>query len=190
MTHDDAPRRPTAGALPLSPGDWELDPLHSAVRFTVRHLGIAKVQGRFERFTAELHIGVTAGDVRVGAEIALTSLDTGNADRDTRTRSAELLDVERRPTMTFRSTGVRGAGERWSMEGALTIGDVTRPVRLAVRFRGLVDSPGDGRRRAGFEATGEIRRGDYGLDFGAGLLGDVVKVRLDMRFVEPEVREG
>lgn len=92
--------------------------------------------------------------------------------------------------MTFRSTRVRGAGEEWSMEGELTIGDVTRPVTLAVEFGGLVDSPGTVAGTAGFEATGEIRRSDYGLDFGAGLLGDVVKVQLDMQFVEPESQEG
>ncbi|WP_327346551.1 YceI family protein [Streptomyces europaeiscabiei] len=190
MNPNDAPQAPTASALPLSPGHWELDPLHSAVNFTIRHLGIAKVRGRFERFTAELHAGGTVDDVRVGAEISLASLDTGNPDRDAHTRSADLLDVEKRPTMTFRSTRVRGAGEEWSMEGDLTIGDVTRPVTLAVEFGGIVDSPGDGRRHAGFEATGEIRRSDYGLDFGAGLLGDVVKVQLDMQFVEPEGQEG
>lgn len=190
MTQDNVSHTPTAASLPLSPGDWELDPLHSAVNFTIRHLGIAKVRGRFERFTAELHAGGTVDDVRVSAEIALASLDTGNPDRDAHTRSADLLDVEKRPTMAFRSTRVRGAGEEWSMEGDLTIGDVTRPVTLAVEFGGVVDSPGDGRRHAGFEATGEIRRSDYGLDFGSGLLGDVVKVQLDMQFVEPEGREG
>ncbi|UUU21199.1 YceI family protein [Streptomyces sp. DSM 40750] len=190
MTQDNASHTPTTTALPLSPGEWELDPLHSAVNFTIRHLGIAKVRGRFERFTAELHAGVTVDDVRVSAEIALASLNTGNADRDAHTRSADLLDVEKRPTMAFRSTRVRGAGEEWSMEGDLTIGDVTRPVTLAVEFGGVVDSPGDDRRHAGFEATGEIRRSDYGLDFGAGFLGDVVKVQLDMQFVEPVGQEG
>lgn len=154
MTPNDAPQAPTVSALPLSPGHWELDPLHSAVNFTIRHLGIAKVRGRFEQFTAELHAGGTVDDVRVGAEIALASLDTGNPDRDAHTRSADLLDVEKRPTMTFRSTRVRGAGEEWSMEGELTIGDVTRPVTLAVEFGGLVDSPGDGRRHSRLRGDG------------------------------------
>ncbi|MEV0635670.1 YceI family protein [Streptomyces sp. NPDC050619] len=186
MTQDIASNTPTASAVPLSPGDWELDPLHSAVNFTIRHLGIAKVRGRFREVKAGLYVGGTADDVKVSAEIALASIDTGNPDRDAHTRAADLLDVEKRPTMTFHSTRVYGKGEDWSMEGDLTIGDVTRAVTLAVEFGGVVDSPTDGRRHAGFEATGEIRRSDFGLDFGTGFLGDVVKVQLDMQFVEPQ----
>ncbi|NEB78813.1 YceI family protein [Streptomyces sp. SID14478] len=175
----------STSALPLAPGAWTLDPLHSAVNFTIRHLGIAKVRGRFAKVEADLQVGETLDGVQVSATIALASIDTGNADRDAHTRSADLLDVERRPTMTFRSTGVSGADEDWSMEGELTIGDVTRPVTLDVEFGGVVDVPADGSRHAGFEATGEIRRSDFGLDFGGGMLGDVVKLQLDMQFVEP-----
>lgn len=189
MTHDNSSAT-YAASLPLAPGDWELDPLHSAVNFTIRHLGIAKVRGRFGEVKAGLYVGDTADEVRVSAEIALASIDTGNPDRDAHTRSPELLDVEKRPTMTFRSTRVSGDGEEWSMEGDLTIGDVTRTVTLAVEFGGVVDSPVDSRRHAGFEATGEIRRSDFGLDFGTGFLGDVVKVQLDMQFVEPQGQGG
>ncbi|WP_037668600.1 YceI family protein [Streptomyces griseus] len=190
MTQDNSSDTFALTTLPLSPGDWELDPLHSAVNFTIRHLGIAKVRGTFRDVKAELYVGGTADEVRVSAEVALASLDTGNADRDAHTRSADLLDVEKRPTMVFRSTRVSGEGEDWSMEGDLTIGDVTRPVTFDVEFGGVVDSPVDQRRHAGFEATGEIRRSDFGLDFGAGFLGDVVKVQLDMQFVEPRGQGG
>lgn len=176
----------SVSALPLSPGDWELDPLHSAVHFTIRHLGIAKVRGRFLDFEAGLSVGETLDEVRASAEIALASIDTGNPDRDVHTRSADLLDVEKRPTMTFRSTSVSGADEEWSLQGELTIGEVTRPVTLAVEFGGAVEFAGDGREHAGFEATGEIRRSDFGLDFGTGFLSDVVKVHLDMQFVAPQ----
>jgi polyisoprenoid-binding protein YceI len=195
MTHNDSPSSVTASsaaspaALPLPSGDWELDPFHSAVNFTIRHLGIAKVRGRFGTVDAELHVGETADDIRVGADISLASIDTGNADRDAHVRSPELLDVANRPTMTYRSTRVSGKGEEWSLEGDLTIGGVTHPVTLAVEFGGVVDAM-DGRRHAGFEATGEIRRSDFGLDFGSGLLGDVVKVQLDMQFVEPQGQGG
>jgi polyisoprenoid-binding protein YceI len=186
MTNDNAAAVNAAPALPLPPGNWELDPLHSAVNFTIRHLGISKVRGRFSTVEAELYVGGTLDGIKVGATIDLASIDTGNTDRDAHVRSPELLDVERRPTMTYRSTRVSGKGEEWSMEGELTIGDVTRPVTLDVEFGGLVDSVVDGRRHAGFEATGEIRRSDFGLDFGTGLLGDVVKIQLDMQFVEPQ----
>ncbi|MEU0739691.1 YceI family protein [Streptomyces sp. NPDC006134] len=175
-----------ATALPLAPGHWTLDPLHSAANFTVRHLGIAKVRGRFTGVEAGLYVGRTADEVRVTATIDLASIDTGNPDRDAHVRASGLLDVERRPTMVFRSTRVSGEGEDWTMEGELTIGDVTRPVTLAVEFGGLVDVPMDGSRHAGFEATGEIRRSEFGLDFAPGLLGEVVKIQLDMQFVEPK----
>ncbi|WP_327181071.1 YceI family protein [Streptomyces sp. NBC_01334] len=188
MSNDISPNTPTTSvvALPLVPGEWELDPHHAAVSFTVRHLGISKVRGRFTEFTAGLYVGEAFDDVRVTAEIALASIDTGNADRDAHTRSAELLDVEKRPTMTFRSTRISEQGEDWSMAGDLTIGDVTCPVTLAVEFGGLVDSPVDQKQHAGFEATGEIRRSDFGLDFAPGLLGDVIKIHLDMPFVAPQ----
>ena len=128
----------------------------------------------------------TLDDVRVTAEIALASIDTGNADRDAHTRSAELLDVEKRPTMTFRSTRMLGEGDDWTMAGDLSIGDVTRPVdpRRRVR-REWWTLPPSTQERAGFEATGEIRRGDFGLNFAPGLLGDVIKIHLDMPFVAP-----
>ncbi|WP_020129781.1 YceI family protein [Streptomyces sp. 303MFCol5.2] len=192
MTYDNTTNASTTSvsALPLTPGDWELDPLHSAVHFTIRHLGIAKVRGRFLDFEAGLSVGETLDEVRASAEIALASIDTGNPDRDAHTRSADLLDVEKRPTMTFRSTSVSGADEEWSLDGELTIGDVTRPVRLAVEFGGVVEFPADERKHAGFEATGEIRRSEFGLDFGTGFLSDVVKVHLDMQFVEPQGQSG
>ncbi|MET7543573.1 YceI family protein [Streptomyces sp. NPDC005507] len=180
----------SVAALPLTPGEWELDPHHSSVDFTIRHLGISKVRGRFTEFTAGLYVGETLDDVRVTSEIALASVDTGNADRDAHTRSAELLDVEKRPTMTFRSTRISGEGEEWTLAGDLTIGDITRPVTLAVEFGGVVDSPLDQRKHSGFEASGEIRRGDFGLDFFPGLLGEVIKIRLDMQFAGPQTQDA
>jgi polyisoprenoid-binding protein YceI len=180
-THDIA----ATAALPLAPGRWTLDPLHSAVNFTIRHLGIAKVRGRFTGVEAGLYVGRTADEIRVTATIDLASIDTGNPDRDAHVRASDLLDVEKRPTMVFRSTRVSGEGGDWTMEGELTIGDVTRPVTLAVEFGGLVEVPMDSSRHAGFEATGEIRRSEFGLDFAPGLLGEVVKIQLDMQFVEP-----
>ncbi|MGA5361355.1 YceI family protein [Streptomyces purpurascens] len=141
---NDPPAKTTVmsvATLPLSPGEWELDPHHSSVDFTIRHLGISKVRGRFTEFTAGLYVGETLDDVRVTSEIALASIDTGNADRDAHTRSAELLDVEKRPTMTFCSTRISGDGEDWTLAGDLTIADVTRPVTLAVEFGGVVGLP-------------------------------------------------
>ncbi|MGW2228772.1 YceI family protein [Streptomyces formicae] len=186
----DATDTTASPALPLAAGRWEIEPFHSAVNFSIRHLGISKVRGRFADVTAELVVGETAATSSVIATIALASIDTGNKDRDAHVRASDLLDVEKRPTMTFRSTLIEGAGEEWSMAGELTIGEVTRPVTLAVEFGGVEGFPGQDRRHAGFEASGEIRRGEFGLDFAPGLLGEVVKIQLDMQFLEPVAREG
>lgn len=171
---------------PLKQGTWALDPNHSAVGFTIRHLGVAKVRGRFASFTAALVVGPTPDESGVSATVDLASIDTGQADRDAHVRTADLLDVEHRPTMSYRSRQVRGEGADWTVVGDLTIGDVTRPLTLAVELGG-VEAFFDGTRHAGFEATGQIRRKEYGLDFGplGAALGDVVKIELDLQFVEP-----
>ena len=172
----------------LRPGRWELDTNHSRVGFAIRHLGVSKVRGVFRDVAAELVIGTDPADSTLVVEVALASIDTANADRDAHVRSAELLDVAVRPTMTFRSTGVRGGDDAFTLSGELTIGDVTRPLVLDVEFGGVETFPGDGSRHAGFEATGEISRRDFGLSqglLGSTLLGDAVKIELDVQFVEP-----
>ena len=176
----------TITQLPLKPGTWALDTAHARVGFAVRHLGVAKVRGLFADVDATLSIGNTVEETAVEATIGIASIDTGNADRDAHVLSAELLDVAQRPTMTFRSTGVRGGADEWVLDGHLTIGEVTRPIAFDIELGGVADFF-DGTRHAGFEATGELRRKDFGIDFGAlnPLLGDVVKIQLDLEFIEP-----
>jgi polyisoprenoid-binding protein YceI len=156
------------------------------VGFAIRHLGVSKVRGMFTDVDAELLVGDRVEATSVQATVALGSIDTGTAARDDHVRSPELLDVEQRPTMTFRSLAVRGEGAEWTVDGEPTIGGVTRPLVLAVELGG-VEAFIDGRRHAGFEASGEVRRKDFGLGFGAlgAMLGDVVKIELDLQFVEP-----
>jgi len=174
--------------LPLAQGTWALDTDHTSVGFAIRHLGVAKVRGRFGDVAAELVIGPTVDDCAVTATIAMGSIDTGNATRDEHLRAAELLDVQRRPTMSYRSTQVRGEGTDWTVAGDLTIGGVTAGLALAVEFGG-VEAFFDGTRHAGFEATGEIRRKDFGLGFGplGAMLGEIVKIELDLQFIEPKL---
>ncbi len=176
----------TSPTLPLAPGTWALDTNHTSVSFAIRHLGVAKVRGRFNDVSAELVVGESLADTNVTATVDLSSVDTGNADRDAHVRAPDLLDVAQRPTMTYRSTGVREAGDRWILAGELTIGDVTKPIELDVELGGI-ESFVDGTRHAGFEATGELRRRDCGLGFGplGAMLGDVVKIELDLEFIEP-----
>jgi len=183
---DNATTAPTT--LPLTPGRWELDTNHSRVGFAIRHLGVSKVRGMFRDVTADLEVGTGAHDSTLTVVIAVDSLDTGNADRDAHVLSSDLLDVAIRPTLTFRATDVTGSDDRHRLVGELTLGEITQPVELDVEFGGVEAFPGDGRRHAGFEATGEIRRKDFGLDAGllaSTLLGEVVKIELDVQFIEP-----
>jgi polyisoprenoid-binding protein YceI len=177
----------THTALPLAPGRWELDPSHSEVSFTIRHLGISKVRGRFVDFEAELLVGEELGTSSVAATIQMGSLDTGNADRDAHVLSSELLDVAQRPTLEFRSTRIVTSDDRWVLEGLVTLGDATRPVTLDVEIGGIETFPIDGRRHAGFEATGELSRHDLGVHFGAldAGLGDKIRFQIDLQLVEP-----
>jgi polyisoprenoid-binding protein YceI len=180
----------TGVSLPLAPGRWAVDSNHSSIGFTIRHLGVSKVRGRFTRFDAEVVIGETLDTTTVNATVDVASLDTANADRDAHVLSPDLIDVTKRPTMVFRSTRVAGAGSEYQVDGDLTIGDVIRPIVLAVELGGIESFPG-GPRHAGFEATTEIRRKDFGIDLalppGVNVvaLGDVVKVELDLQLLEP-----
>ena len=178
-------------SLPLVAGRWALDTNHSSVGFAIRHLGVSKVRGTFNRFDVDVVVGATAEDTTVTASIDVSSIDTGNADRDAHVLSPDIIDVAQRPTIAFRSTAIRGAGAEWAVDGDLTIGTVTRPVTLAVELGGIQEFPG-GPRHAGFEATAEVRRKEFGIDMAlppgvsAVALGDVVKVELDLQLLEPD----
>jgi polyisoprenoid-binding protein YceI len=181
----------TAGvSLPLVPGRWAVDPHHSFVGFTIRHLGVSKVRGRFNRFDADIVIGETLDTTTITATVDVASIDTANADRDKNVLSPALFDVAKRPTLVFRSTRVTGAGSEYRVDGELTIGEVTRPIVLATEFGGIESFPG-GPRHAGFEATTEIRRKEFGIDVelppgvSAVMLGEVVKVELNLELLEP-----
>lgn len=188
MTINDTTPTDTARttALPLAPGTWALDPAHSAVNFTIRHLGVSKVRGRFADFAVEVVVGETVDATSVEAVIQVASVDTGHADRDAHVLASDMVDVALRPTLAFRSTAIAGAGDEWELTGDLTIGEVTRPVTLAVELGGVQEFPG-GPRHAGFEATTQIRRQDFGLipAVPSAMLGDVIKIELDLQLIEP-----
>jgi polyisoprenoid-binding protein YceI len=174
-------------ALPLASGVWTLDAAHSDVGFAIRHLGISKVRGTFGEIEAELLVGDSLETSSLAATIHVASIDTGNPDRDAHVLSPDLLDVAQRPTLTFRSTRIDGAGDEWSVEGLVTVGSVTRPLTLDVSLGGIETYPIDGSRHAGFEATGEVSRKDLGIGFGAldAALGDKVRFEIDLQLVEP-----
>jgi polyisoprenoid-binding protein YceI len=179
-----------AKTLPLVPGRWAVDPAHSSVGFSVRHLGVSKVRGRFNAFAVDVVVGTTLEQTSVTATIDVASIDTGVADRDAHVLSADIVDVARRPTIEFRSTHITEAGDGYELQGDLTIGEITKPVTLALELGGVGDFPG-GPRHAGFEATTQIRRKDFGIDVAlppgvsAVALGDVIKVEIDVQLLEP-----
>jgi polyisoprenoid-binding protein YceI len=154
---------------------WKIDPVHSEVGFSARHMMVSKVRGRFTEFSGEL---VTADDPlksSVTAEIDLKSINTSNQQRDDHIRSADFFDVETYPTMTYRSTGIRVDGGDYVLDGELTLKGVTRSVPLRLELNGFGPDPYGGV-RVGFTATGELDRRDFNVSFNAPLANGGVVV--------------
>jgi polyisoprenoid-binding protein YceI len=150
-------------------GAWNIDPVHSEVGFSARHMMVSKVRGRFTEFSGQI---VTGGDPlgsTVHAEIKLASITTGNEQRDDHIRSADFFEAETYPTMTYRSTGVRADGDGgYILDGELTLKGVTKGVPLTLELNGFGPDAYGGT-RAGFTATGEINRRDFNVNFTAPL---------------------
>ncbi len=170
-------------------GRWEIDRSHSSVEFVVRHLVVSKVRGRFGEFSGALEIGEVPEQSSVEVVIDAASIDTGDAGRDEHLRSPDFLDVATYPTLSFRSTAVRGGGQRWQVDGELTVRGVAKPVALDVELEGVVTNPW-GKEVAIFSATTEIDREDFGLTWnqaletGGVLVGKKVKILLDLSAVK------
>jgi polyisoprenoid-binding protein YceI len=169
-------------------GTWVIDPTHSEVHFTVRHMAISKVRGRFQDFSGTIHIADQPEESSVEVTIQAASIDTGDEQRDSHLRSAEFLDVEHYPEIIYRSTAVSPSGGRWEVFGNLTIRDASRRVTLEVEFCGMTIDPW-GNTRAGFLAMTEINREDFhitwnqALQTGGFVVGKGVKIELDIEAV-------
>ena len=189
-----------ATAVQAGTSTWQLDPAHSSVEFSVKHMMMTTVRGRFKGVTATL----TADEEHpegccVEVEIDAASLDTGVADRDAHLRSAEFLDVDRYPKITFRSKRAEGAfekeGDRFRVVGDLTIRDTTMEVVLDCVFEGRGTDPW-GKERAGFSAQTEIDRRDWGLKWnqvietGGVLVANRVRIEAEVQFVKQEQPAG
>ena len=162
--------------LPLSTGTWAIDPSHTVVGFSVRHLGVSKVRGRFVGVDGSLTVGDGLATTSVSATIDMSTVDTGNPDRDAHLQSADFFDAASNPTMQFVSSGISGSGEEYVLHGDLTINGITRPVELDVEFFGTSVFPMDQSTRAGFSASGQISRKDFGIEFNVPLGGDKVMI--------------
>ncbi len=171
----------------LTPGTWNIEPMHSEIGFTVRHLGMSKVRGRFNSFNGALTIGTDASASAVNAEVDLSSVDTNNEDRDNHLKSSDFFNAEQHPKMTFASTSVSDS----KLAGDLTINGITKPVELDMEVHGVAVDNYE-MTRAGFSATGAIKRSDYGIDFNAplGLDGMLISDKVEIELEVQAVPEG
>jgi polyisoprenoid-binding protein YceI len=152
-----------------APGEWTLDESHTRAAFVARHMMVTKVRGHFDRLSGRVQIGETPEDSSVEVTIDASSIFSGDQKRDDHLRSPDFLDVEKYPTITFRSTSVKQTGPTsLDVTGDLTIRDQTRPVELRVDFEGVERAPW-GTTVAGFSATAEINREDWGMTWNAAL---------------------
>lgn len=174
---------------PVPAGTWTVDPTHTRIGFVARHMMVTKVRGSFADFSADVHIGERPSESSLRAEVQMASIDTGNAERDGHLRTNDFFDIEQYPTMTLRSTGLTGDGERFAMDAELTIKGVTRPVTFELEFDGVGQDPWGGT-RAGFTATTTINRKDWGIEWnapletGGVLVGEKVEIELDVQLVK------
>jgi polyisoprenoid-binding protein YceI len=170
------------GTTQLSAGTWAIDLVHSSINFTVRHLMVGKIHGRFDQFSGAITIAED-GTPSVSAEIDVNSIDTGNEQREAHIKAPDFFDVEHFPTATFVSTAVRPDGENYLLDGDFTLKGVTKPVSMKLAFNGV--SPGMGRGEvAGFDASVVLSRKDFGvgpelpLEGGGTVVGDKVTITL------------
>jgi polyisoprenoid-binding protein YceI len=165
-------------------GSWVIDPVHSDISFTARHMMVSKVRGHFRDFDGELVLGNDPLDSKVTANIRVTSLDTNNEGRDNHIRSGDFFDAENHPTATYRSTGVRVEDGEFVIDGELTLKGVTRSVPLHVEANGFGPDP-QGGTRSGFTARGKLNRKDFDVNFagvmnGVTVLGDTIELTVEV----------
>ncbi len=158
----------------LVAGTYAIDPSHSEVGFTVRHL-VGKVRGQFREFEGTLVISEDPLQSSATASIDLSSVDTRNNDRDDHLRSGDFFSVETHPTMTFTSRSLRRDGDTIIATGDLTIRETTKPLEIEVEFQGVGPDPWGGT-RIGLEGTTTISRKDWGVDFDLPAAGELVVI--------------
>ncbi len=170
--------------------NWQIDPTHTTIEFSVKHMMITTVRGQFKSFAGNLHIDPSnPAASRVEGSIDVASIDTREAQRDAHLRSADFFDVENYPKMSFRSSRIEPLGaNQYKVYGQLTIKDVTREVVFDVADEGRGQDPW-GNQRWGISASTKISRKDFGLTWnvaletGGWLVGDEVKIAVDLQLV-------
>jgi polyisoprenoid-binding protein YceI len=169
-------------------GTWDIDPTHSTVGFSVRHMMVSKVRGYFRDFSGEIVTAEDPARSSVTARIDMDSIDTRQEQRDAHIRSADFFDVGNHTEMTFRSTAVRTDGADWTVVGDLTIKGITKSVELQLELNGFGPDAFGGT-RAGFSAKTDISRKEFGVDIdmpmdgGGVVVGDKISVELEIEAV-------
>ena len=177
---------PTTQLLPT--GTWDIDPSHSSIEFSVRHLMISKVKGSFKTFSGSVTVPEDPFQASLHVTIDPNSIDTRDANRDNHLRGGDFFEVEKYPVAEYVSRSVRPAGDGFVVEGDLTLHGVTRPVALDLDFNGTGGDPW-GNTRAGFTASTEVNRRDFGIDItmpmetGGVVVGDKVKLTIEVELV-------
>ena len=182
---------PDGRSLLPAPGRYVIDPAHSAISLTIRHLVVAKVRGRFTDFSGEINVTEDQLASTTTISINVASIDTGVSDRDDHLRSADFFDVEQYPTATFESKTVVDAGDgTFTIDGQLTIRETTNPVTLKLEYGGEATDPW-GSTRAVFSASTEIDREAFGLTWnqaleaGGMMVGKIAKLEIDIEAIKP-----
>ncbi len=181
--------RTVDGHVLPTPGVFNFDPSHSHVGFSVRHLMIAKIRGRFSGVRGTLTVADDPAASTIEIEVDVASVDSRDEGRDTHLRSPDFFDVEKYPTMTFRSTSISmERGDKFRLDGELDLHGVVSPLSLEVEFDGVAQDPW-GNQRLGFSATGEIDRESHGLTWnqpletGGVLVGKQARIEIEAEFV-------
>ncbi len=177
----------TTATQPSTQTTWQVDPAHSLVEFSVRHMMVSTVKGRFTDVKgAVINVDDDPAKSSVEIEIAAASVNTGDEKRDAHLRSADFFDVENFPAITFKGTRVEGSPEDFTVTGDLTIRGVTREVRLIAGLNGVGTNPW-GATVAGFSAETKINRKDFdlgwnvALEAGGVLVGDQIKIQIELQ---------
>jgi polyisoprenoid-binding protein YceI len=176
---------------------WHIDPAHSHIQFSIRHLMISKVRGSFDKFGGTVHFDEqNPNDSTVEIEIDASSINTRNEQRDGHLASPDFLDAANYPILTFKSTSVHQTGENSGhLHGELTVRDVTREVEIDVEYAGQATNPW-GATVAGFSGVAHINRQDWGLNWnqalesGGFLVGDDLKVEIEIELVQQAEEEA
>lgn len=165
---------------------WQLDPAHSSAQFAVRHMGISTVRGTFTKLSGSAQYDpASAKNDSVDVTIDTASVDTRVEMRDNDLRSDHFFDVQKYPTMTFRSTRVESAGtDKLKITGDLTIRGITKPVILAVDGPSKPVDDGRGHLHMGVSATGSVNRTDFGMTGYQGMVGNDVQLTIDAELVQ------